>query len=129
MTAREQLFLDLSNVRVVVVRVRNPTVEATSALKQNLPSGHLDMWSQVLSEINEAHLYLRTAGYNVHQSELRIGSLTLWRERHRDSIIDEAITYSRNICQGLGIEPRASRTRSENLEMISIGESLRVAMR
>ena len=88
----------------------------------------LGMWSQVLPEINEAHLYLQTAGLNVHQSELRIGSLKLWLERHRDRIMDEAMTYSRDICQDLEIEPPPSRTRSENSEVISLEQSLRLDM-
>ena len=107
------------------------------AMQSSAFLSYLGMWFSILAEINDTQSFLQTNGLNLDHCVLKISSLKSRLEADRDSIVDEALRYSANMCDDLGVvEPErrirkrkvAFNERSEPTPPMSAREVLRHQM-
>ncbi|RLU15917.1 hypothetical protein DMN91_011674 [Ooceraea biroi] len=76
---------------------------------------YLGLWSQVLKEVNDAQNYLQTKGLNIEQCATKVPALQEFLVGNRNSLVDNAFSYAKKLCDDLSIdlEPRRRRIRND----------------
>lgn len=77
----------------------------------------LGLWGSILDEIDDAQIYLQTRGLNMHQCDVKLKSLEIFLITNRDKLIQESVTFAKNICNDLGIDMRPTRRPRKKKQM------------
>jgi len=73
---------------------------------------YLHLWCNVLEEVNHTQKYLQTKGIGLDKTVHKLVTLKHFLEENRDELVENALTFSKNFCDKMGIPTEKSKRKS-----------------
>ena len=70
------------------------------------------MWCNVLEEVNHTQKYLQTKGISLDNTIQKLVTLKLFFEENRDELVENALTFSKTICEELVVPTEKFKRKS-----------------